>query len=193
MGGERRDNESPNSDEASGGVCACAGRPLVRMMRSQTNNMLQDLLPLIRQQEVAQLLCSSVGSPTPAKLQRVIGEYASESDRRLYGLRRSGRFVGCIGLRMFEPGRARILHLSVLPDCRGRGSGRELVERAMSSFALLEVTAETDDDARGFYERCGFCIRELRAKHPGRRRYACTRRAGGGHGVHDSVISQDES
>ena len=141
---------------------------------SRSDEILEDILPINRQQEVVNVLLFSVGYPTPKKIQRVIEEYEENANRELCGIRRENKLVGCIGLGMLGQGLAEIVHISVLPEHRLNGLGRMLIEQATARFALHQMTAETDEDARGFYTRCGFQTTDLGEKYPGCRRYLCT-------------------
>ena len=49
--------------------------------------------------------------------------------------------------------------LFLAPEERGRGLGRELVRYGVEHFDIREVTVnEQNPQARGFYERMGFCV-----------------------------------
>ena len=49
--------------------------------------------------------------------------------------------------------------LFLAPEERGRGLGRELVRYGVERFGVREVTVnEQNPQARGFYERMGFCL-----------------------------------
>ena len=49
--------------------------------------------------------------------------------------------------------------LFLAPEERGRGLGRELVRYGVERFGIREVTVnEQNPQARGFYERMGFCV-----------------------------------
>ena len=49
--------------------------------------------------------------------------------------------------------------LFLAPEERGKGLGRELVQYCMERFDIREVTVnEQNPQARGFYERMGFCV-----------------------------------
>ena len=49
--------------------------------------------------------------------------------------------------------------LFLAPEERGKGLGRELVQYGMERFDIREVTVnEQNPQARGFYERMGFCV-----------------------------------
>ena len=49
--------------------------------------------------------------------------------------------------------------LFLAPEERGKGLGRELVQYGVERFGIREVTVnEQNPQARGFYERMGFCV-----------------------------------
>ena len=49
--------------------------------------------------------------------------------------------------------------LFLAPEERGKGLGRELVQYGVERFDIREVTVnEQNPQARGFYERMGFCV-----------------------------------
>ena len=49
--------------------------------------------------------------------------------------------------------------LFLAPEERGKGLGRKLVQYGMERFGIREVTVnEQNPQARGFYERMGFCV-----------------------------------
>ena len=49
--------------------------------------------------------------------------------------------------------------LFLAPEERGRGLGRRLVQYGVERFGIREVTVnEQNPQARGFYERMGFCV-----------------------------------
>jgi len=49
---------------------------------------------------------------------------------------------------------------------RGSGVGRALIEHVRKAHPGLPVAAETDDDAVGFYEKCGFSVRKTIRLYP---------------------------
>jgi hypothetical protein len=57
---------------------------------------------------------------------------------------------------------------------RHEGIGREMVEHARPAYGKRSLTAETDHEAVGFYERCGFAIQSLGELYPGVERFQCT-------------------
>ena len=51
---------------------------------------------------------------------------------------------------------AEILGIAVRKDLRGKGIGKEMVCQVMEAEHLKKITAQTDDDAIGFYRKSGF-------------------------------------
>jgi GNAT superfamily N-acetyltransferase len=68
----------------------------------------------------------------------------------------------------------RIRSVATLPEYRGRGVGRALVEAIAGVASASRLVAETDDDAVGFYRRCGFAIEEIEPRN-GHPRFRCSR------------------
>ena len=61
---------------------------------------------------------------------------------------------------------AEILGIAVRKDLRGKGIGKEMVCRAMESEHLERITAQTDDDAIGFYRKSGFETERVVVEYP---------------------------
>ena len=89
-----------------------------------------------------------------------------------------GRLLGLIGIRPLGANCAEITHLTVQPALRGQEIGRGLVRQAMALASLLEVRAETDQGAVGFYMALGFEVQSLGERYPGVERFLCTCRMG---------------
>lgn len=53
---------------------------------------------------------------------------------------------------------AEILDVAVKPEYRKHGIGRSLIDFIFTQFPIYTITAETDDEAVGFYKRCGFNV-----------------------------------
>ncbi|MHB0886723.1 MAG: GNAT family N-acetyltransferase, partial [Bacillota bacterium] len=70
-------------------------------------------------------------------------------------------------------GAVEIRHLAVAPGRRGRGLGREMVFALPTVCTCLDVVAETDHDAVGFYRRIGFSLESLGELYPGTERFRC--------------------
>jgi len=59
-------------------------------------------------------------------------------------------------------------------SCRKQGIGRKTIEPVRQSFGARSLIAETDREAVGFYERCGFTIESMGECYPGVERFRCT-------------------
>ena len=121
---------------------------------------------------VRSLLGLSMGSASPERIDRVAASYAEGGHRLLFGSHRDGRIVGLVGVELLEKGRATVLHIAVDEEFRSLGLGRSLVTEVIRELDLAVLSAETDDEAVGFYEQCGFAIRPA-VRRFGTRRFAC--------------------
>ena len=59
-----------------------------------------------------------------------------------------------------------ILGIAVSERNRGKGVGRNLIRQVMERENLKSIRAETDEDAIGFYRRCGFEEEKKRVEYP---------------------------
>ena len=74
-----------------------------------------------------------------------------------------GRILGYISTRLdFETGKGRIPNIAIVPDARGSGLGRQLIEHALDyfrqqgmSFAVIETMAY-NEVGNHLYPSCGF-------------------------------------
>ena len=82
--------------------------------------------------------------------------------------------VACAGAEKLGGGTIGIRSIAVAPAWRNRGVGRALIDALVKHHNAARVVAETDDDAVGFYRRCGFAAEDAPPKF-GRARYWCVR------------------
>ena len=125
-------------------------------------------------ESVRALLSYPVGFPTPGKLEDVRRKYQSEPNWIIKGYELDGDLVGCVGAEMLEPGRVEVRHIAVLPGKRNQGIGRSMLRQLSDELGLGQLAAETDGDAVGFYEKCGFEVESLGELYPGVERFRCT-------------------
>ena len=94
-------------------------------------------------------------APTPEK-------YAARVEHLrtgpVYGCFVAGALAGILALSPPRGGAAEIVGIAVASERRGRGLGARLIAAAVEREHLSRLTAETDDDAVGFYRRCGFQV-----------------------------------
>lgn len=121
--------------------------------------------------EVPPLLKLAMGSPSPSKIREVLNTY-QRSDHYLLGCRVDGNLVGVLGAKMAN-NMAMIQHMAVLAAYRRQGIGKLLIEELLNRFAIGFLFAETDGDAVGFYEKCGFTCEPFEGTHG--KRYSCQR------------------
>ena len=69
-------------------------------------------------------------------------------------------------------------HIAVVPEARRSGVGRTMLRWLGDVERLRSLRAETNEDAVGFYRRCGFHAEPLpHPRFPAARRWACTLKA----------------
>ena len=107
----------------------------------------------LRTDEACRIYSACLYQPTPEKYAARLDELL---ENRAYGCFADGALAGILVLAPREPGAAEILGIAVAEERRGRGLGRLLLQRAAAAEGLRVLRAETDGEAVGFYERCGF-------------------------------------
>ena len=117
------------------------------------------------------LLALSVGGPTVEKLEHVKASYA-EPDRGLAAAFAGGRLAGIIGYRRRHAD-LEITHLAVRDGLRRRGVARALISAVARRHAGFQLTAETDDEAVGFYRAIGFMTEALPREMHFTQRWRC--------------------
>ena len=59
-----------------------------------------------------------------------------------------------------------IVGIAVDEGCRGRGLGRYMIEEVIAAEGICVLFAQTDDDAVGFYRKCGFSVEKETVEYP---------------------------
>ncbi len=140
-------------------------------------NRLIDVSMQLDSQAVRQLLDQS-GYPADRTVQhteRILSHIREDRDLRLLGATFDDVLVGLIALKLTAEARAVIRYLVVDRRHRGNGIGRWMIESVWEKHSLSCLEAETDDDAVGFYKRCGFSVHPLGKAGMDSRRYRCVR------------------
>jgi GNAT superfamily N-acetyltransferase len=119
---------------------------------------------------VRALLEAAHGSTGSAE--RAVAHYRS-GDWILVGYDVDGDVVACAGVE-HDGDDILVRSVAVAADRRGRGLGRALVDALGDVATARRLVAETDEDAVGFYRRCGFAVEEIEPKG-GRARFRCSR------------------
>jgi len=100
-------------------------------------------------------------------------KYIYLSNRKLYTLFSENMAIGCIGIEIFETSNCIIKHLAVLPTQREMNAATKMIDFITEKHSLTQISAETDGEAVGFYEKYGFEITSLGEKYPGVERFQC--------------------
>ena len=96
-------------------------------------------------------------------------EYSRNPNWHLYGWTKNGEIIGVCGF-VVHPDNVEINGIAVAETVRHRGVGGAMIS-ALQSIYKQAIHAETDDDAIGFYQKCGFSTTAIQ-KH-GVRRWVC--------------------
>lgn len=117
------------------------------------------------------LLKPSVYNPTPERLKSRAEKYSADKRTNVYACKTGGVYAGIVVLKT-ENGTAEILDISVKPEYRKHGIGKSLIDFVFNQLPIDTITAETDDEAIGFYKRCGFTITSV-GEVCGTKRFFC--------------------
>ncbi|MFC4103398.1 GNAT family N-acetyltransferase [Paenibacillus xanthanilyticus] len=126
------------------------------------------------QEEVKRLLALCVW-PEPSSRERAWARYRDEACGLFGRLGESG-LVGLIGIREVRVGEYELLHLAVRPSDRSRGIGSGMIAEWMRTRQAVQLTAETDAEAVGYYAKVGFRVYSLGEEYPGTERFRCVLR-----------------
>ena len=116
-----------------------------------------DVKPNLFDPEVLALLKPSVYKPTPKRLKDRAEKYTEDKNVFAYACKSSEKYIGIVVFRA-ENSTAEILDIAVKPEYRKHGIGRSLIDFILNQFPIDNITAETDDEAVGFYKKCGFTV-----------------------------------
>lgn len=125
--------------------------------------------------DVKKLLTCTI---SPERVEEVYGCYVTNPNHQLYGSKRNGVMVGCLGLEQTGSYTAVIGHLAVSPNMRGEGMASSMITFIRADRGLTLLLAETDREAVGFYRKYGFSVTSLGEKYPGVERFLCTYKEG---------------
>ena len=120
---------------------------------------------------VYSLLAPSVFNPTPERLLSRAEKYQADDNTSVYAYLESGEYKGIVVFKT-EENTAEILDIAVKPGCKGKGIGSRLIDYIFSKFQVNKITAETDDDAIGFYKKYGFIMTDTKLNYD-TKRYVC--------------------
>ena len=120
---------------------------------------------------ILHLLAPSVFNPTPERLLIRAKKYQADDKSKVYAYSENGEYKGIIVFKIKEQ-TAEIMDIAVKPEYQGNGIGSMLIDYIFSKFAVSKITAETDDDAIGFYKKYGFTVADTKVEFD-TKRYVC--------------------
>lgn len=120
---------------------------------------------------ILHLLAPSVFNPAPERLLSRAEKYQADDKTSVFAYSENGEYKGIIVFKV-EDNTAEILDIAVIPEYQGNGIGSRLINYIFSKFAVSKITAETDDDAIGFYKKYGFTVIYTKLNHD-TKRYVC--------------------
>ena len=141
---------------------------------------------LLNTKKGAALLAPALYMPTKEKIQARATAYAENPLCRVFYALDGTEPVG-LCIVQTDDRQAEILALAVQEAYRKQGVGKGLIAYTQRQVRV-PLTAETDDDAVGFYRRCGFCITSLGEKYPGVTRYHCSLKQEDSSVMHITVV-----
>ncbi|MEK4827575.1 GNAT family N-acetyltransferase [Niallia sp. FSL W8-0951] len=108
---------------------------------------------------------------TYSKVEYEYEKYLNTFNRQLFFLQQYGEIVGCIGIEIINPNECVIKHIAVSTKQRGKSVGSQMIKFLSKQYTF--ISAETDNDAVGFYRKNGFKITSLGEKYPSVERFLC--------------------
>jgi len=126
-----------------------------------------------RQDEPAVRRVLELSHGSKEALEEVCAHYLC-GDWTFIGWQEGDEILACVGAERLGEGTIGIRSIAVEPARRRRGLGRTLLDALAEPLEAGRIVAETDDDAVGFYRRCGFSVEDAPPKF-GRARYWCVR------------------
>lgn len=132
-----------------------------------------DIKSSICENRIYELLAPSVFNPTEERLINRARKYQEDENTNIYAYKDNGEYKGIV-VFIIANNSATILDIAVKPDYQGQGIGSKLIDFIFNSFNVNNITAETDDDAIGFYKKYGFTVADTKVKFDAKR-YTCVK------------------
>lgn len=103
---------------------------------------------------VRKLIGESAFDNSLEAIDKKVAEFLRKKDWHLYGWIENDEIIGICGFEVYSD-YVEISNIAVSPDARKQGVGIVMILALQQKYKMT-VKAETDDDAVGFYLKCGF-------------------------------------
>ncbi|MBQ7106585.1 MAG: GNAT family N-acetyltransferase [Clostridia bacterium] len=130
-----------------------------------------DVKEIITEPDILKLLAPSVYNPTEERLLNRSKKYQEDENTNIYAYKDNGEHKGIVIFKIANNS-ATILDIAVKPEYQGQGIGSILIDFIFDRFEVDNITAETDDDAIGFYKKYGFTVANTKVEFD-TKRYVC--------------------
>ncbi len=126
-------------------------------------DLICDVKKNILNTDIYKLLAPSLYNPTEERLQSRARKYKEDENIQISAYNDKGEYKGIIVFEIVD-NYARILDIAVKPEYQRKGIGSRMLDFIFNKFEVNRITAETDDDAIGFYKKYGFVINDTRIR-----------------------------
>ncbi len=130
-----------------------------------------DIKEIITEPDILKLLAPSLYNSTEERLLNRAKKYQEDENTNIYAYKDNGEYKGIVVFEILNNS-ATILDIAVKSDYQGRGIGSKFIDFIFNSFNAQNITAETDDDAIGFYKKYGFTVADTKVEFD-TKRYVC--------------------
>ena len=130
-----------------------------------------DVKEIITEPDILKLVAPSVYNSTEERLLNRAKKYQEDEETNVYVYKEDNEYKGIVVFEIVNNS-ATILDIAVKPEYQGQGTGSKLIDFIFNSFNAQNITAETDDDAIGFYKKYGFTVADTKVKFD-TKRYVC--------------------
>ena len=101
------------------------------------------------------IYASCMYKPTVEKYRSQLAQYLADPSVKIIVCKDQSEKIGMLVLVQSDHA-AEIVGIAVRADRRHHGIGKWMIQQVMESGNLEKITAQTDEDAIGFYRQCGF-------------------------------------
>ena len=129
---------------------------------------------IITEPDILKLLAPSVFNPTEERLLNRAKKYGEDENANIYAYKENSKYKGIVVFEILNNS-ATILDIAVKPEHQKCGIGSKLIDFIFNSFDAQNITAETDDDAIGFYKKYGFTVAKTKVEFD-TKRYVCIKK-----------------